>query len=347
MKLPIQTARWIALGIGLPSLFLLLVLLRRLYFSSQENELERLKLWYGSNLIEARDPSLLTRSDTIEIASLDGLANLAEQDQRTILYLPDEEAHHLFVQTQEQLYHYEINNGISPKTLALATPKKTKGRFSFPKLFDSQRNKQLKAAYEHALKGWADAVDKRLSIEGQSHRVAEIAYQLARELGNQGKELEDIRMAAYLHKIGLMDVPNKIVEKKNKLTEKELEILRNHPVHARQHLNQSELLKPIAEAIYYQHERWDGSGQPEGLVGKDIPIGARVITLVNIWSGLSQKRRYRGAWEHKEICRYFSEQAGKQFNPEIIEVFLASVLKFDTSTCEKLVEVSVLTTEEK
>ncbi len=346
LKIPVQTARWIAFGIGLPSLFLLLALLRRFYLSSQQNELERLKLWYGSRLIEARDMNLLARPNKIEIASLDGLANLAEQDQRTILYLPDGNQHHLFVQTSEQLYHYEIGAPNHTQALALPSTQKSHRGFNLPTLINSRRNKDLQAAYEHALKGWADAVDKRLSIEGQSHRVAEMAYQLASELGIQGKELEDIRMAAYLHKIGLMDIPNEIIEKKKKLTQKEMEILRNHPVFARQHLNQTELLKPIAEAIYYQHVRWDGSGQPEGLTGKEIPIGARIITVVNIWSGLSQQRPYRDAWEHEEICRYFSEQAGKQFDPEIVKIFLSSVLKFDTRVCEKTLEANVIETEE-
>ncbi len=330
MNLSVKAARWIALGLGLPSLFLLLISLGQIYRSSQENELERLKIWYGSRLIEARDPNLLTHSNRVEIASLDGLASLAEQDQRTILYLPDGEEQHLFVQTPEQLYHYEIKEQDHSNALGI-DHSKANPFFTLPTRFQSRRTKNLQAAYEHALKGWAEAVDKRLSIEGQHNRIADMAYQLAQELGITGKELEDIRMAAYLHKIGLMNVPNEILEKKKKLTKQEMDILRAHPTYARENLNKTELLKPIAEAIYYQHERWDGTGQPEGLAGDAIPIGARIISVVNVWSGLSQARPYRKAWTQEEVSRYLREAAGKQFDPEILNIFLPKVLKLDTA----------------
>ena len=339
MNLAVRNARFISLVIGLPTLFLLSTLLIQIYRSSQENELARLKIWYGPRLIETRDPSLLTRPNNIEIATLDGLVNLAEQDQRTILYLPDGKQQHLFVQTAEQLYHYEMGLQEETSRVLLNAPKPK--RFSLPEWVRSPRDNKLKEAYEYALKGWADAVDKRLSTEGQSNRVAEMAYRLGVTLGIQGKELEDIRMAAYLHKIGLMDVPDELLEKKKKLSEKELDILRKHPTYAQEHLNQTDLLKPIAEAIYYQHERWDGTGQPDGLAGEEIPIAARIISVVTIWSGLSQPRSYRDAWSLKEICQYYQQQSGKQFDPKIVEVFLKDILDYDMQECENKNEALV------
>ena len=345
-QLPVSAARVIALGVGLPSLFLLFSLLLSIYHSSQESELARLRLWYGSRLIEARDTNLLTRPNQIEIASLDDLANLAEQDQRTILYLADGERRHLFVQMPEQLYHYEINEQDSSSALAAPQSKPRSAGIPLSARLRSRHTKDLEVAYERALKGWAEAVDQRLSLEGQSNRVAEMAYQLGHELGIRGKALEDIRMAAYLHKIGLMDVPDEIVEKKKKLTKRELEILRSHPTFAREHLGDTELLKPIAEAIYYQHERWDGTGQPDGLAGDAIPMGARVISIVNIWYGLSQKRPYRDAWQHEDICRYFREHAGKQFDPRIVDVFLSNILHNELGECLKVLPAAVINAEE-
>ena len=333
LKVPVRNARVTALGLGLVSLALLIAQLAQIYRSSQQNEFARLKLWYGSRLIEARDPSLLARPNIVEIATLDGLASLAEIDQRTILYLSDNGLQHFFVQTPEQLYHYEMD--VYPETSHPLLEKPQEKSFSVFGLLRMPGQKKLKAAYEHALKGWAGAVDKRLSIEGQSERVAEMAYQLAKALGLEGKVLEDIRMAAYLHKIGLMDVPDELLEKKKKLSEKELEILHNHPTYARNHLQQTDLLKPIAEAIYYQHERWDGTGQPEGLAGEDIPIGARIISIVSVWSGLSQSRTYRDAWSQEDICLYFKQKSGQNFDPRFTEVFLTKVIASDSLECQQ------------
>ncbi len=315
ISLPVSVARSIALIVGLPATLGLLLLLQRVYRSTQESELERLRLWYGPLLVEARNPKLLEQRNYIDVTSLDDLATLAEKDQRVILHLSEEAERHFFVQTSEQLYHYAFEEKEQAKHLI----ENQRSRWKLPQI---GKDKNIQNAYEHALKGWAKAVDIRLSMEGQADRIAETAYELAHALKIQGKELEDIRMAAYLHKIGLMNIPDKIVEKKDKLTKKELEILHNHPSYAREHLGTGQLLKPIAEAIYYQHERWDGSGQPEGLEGEEIPLGARIIAIVNVWNGLQQKRSYRDAWEAEEIFNYFREQAGKQFDPNIIAVFL-------------------------
>jgi signal peptidase I len=334
-SLPVSLARSLALVAGLSAALSLLLLFQRVYRSSQENEFERLRLWYGPLLVEARNPQLLEQHNYIDVTSLDDLATLAEKDQRVILHLAEEEERHFFVQTNEQLYHYAFREKQrSTELIANQRPR----RWQLPKI---RRENGLQNAYEHALKGWAKAVDIRLSMEGQADRIAEMAYELAHALNIDGKELEDIRLAAHLHKIGLMNIPDKIVAKKNKLTKKELEILRNHPKYAREHLGSGQLLKPIAEAIYYQHERWDGSGQPEGLQGEEIPLGSRIIAIVNVWNGLQQKRPYREAWTTEEIFDYFREQAGQQFDPNITNVFL----EMKGSESPQVIEAHVLVKE--
>lgn len=206
----------------------------------------------------------------------------------------------------------------------------------------AQKKNEVWDAYEHALKGWAKAVDNKLYSQGQADQIAEMAYKLALALDIRGAELEEIRMAAYLHKIGLMDVPSEVLQKKNKLTEAELELIRNHPAHARDQLSGTELLKPIAESIYYQHERWDGSGHPDGLEGEEIPIGARIISVVNIWNALQQKRPYRDVWEYEKIYQYFHQQAGKQFDPNIVKVFLEMILEEESLGYEEKPEANLI-----
>lgn len=314
LKIPVFAARWISGIVGIPAIILLGILLTRLYRASQKSEWDRAQIWYGSMFIEARDTQMFVSPPQVQIASLDDLAALAEQEQRPIFHLAEDKIHHLLIQTPEQTYHYAIEEE-DPATVII----EEKAKWKLP-LFGKDR--KVKDAYEHALRGWANAVDRKLYQEGEADHLAETAYELAKRLHIRGADLENIRMAAYLHKIGLMDVPDKILEKKNKLTQKELEILRHHPTNARRYLEGAELLKPIAEAIYYQHERWDGSGYPEGLSGESIPIDSRIIAIVNTWNGLSQKRPYRDAWDREDICAYMKEQAGQQFDPRIVETFL-------------------------
>lgn len=318
LQVPVFTARWMAGLLGIPALIFLGILLVQFYHATQKNEWERARLWYGSMFIKARDPQMLTSPQQVEIESVDDLASLAEQEQRPIFHLAEGDIQHLYVQTPEKNYHYAIKDA-QPSTIIIKEERRLP-KWKLPRL---GRDTKVRDAYEHALKGWANAVEKSLYHKGEADRLANMAYELAKELNIRGTELENIRMATYLHKIGLMDVPDEILEKKKKLTEKELDILRQHPMYANKYLTGTELLEPIAKAIYHQHERWDGSGQPDGLSGKDIPVGARIIAIVTTWNGLSQMRPYRKAWENEEICKFLREEAGKQFDPQIVDVFLA------------------------
>ena len=318
LQVPVLTARWIAGLFGIPALIFLGILLGQFYHATQNNEWERARLWYGSMFIKARDPQLLTMPQQVEIESVDDLASLAEQEQRPIFHLAEGDIQHLYVQTPEKNFHYAIKD--APPSPIIIEAERKLPRWKLPRL---SQDTKVRDAYEHALKGWANAVEKSLYHEGEADRLANMAYELAKELKIRGTELENIRMATYLHKIGLMDVPDEILEKKKKLTQKEMDILNQHPMNANKYLTGTELLEPIAKAIYHQHERWDGSGQPDGLSGEEIPIGARIIAVVTAWNGLSQVRPYRKAWKSEEICKFFREEAGKQFDPKIVDVFLA------------------------
>lgn len=321
LPVPVISARWMALLIGVPALIFLGILLIKFYHTTQKSEWERARLWYGSAFIESRDAQLLTAPQQVEIASVDDLASLAEQEQRPIFHFAEGQTHHLFIQTPQRNYHYAITDAAPARAIIEAERKERKPRqWNFPRL---GQDTQAKEAYEFALRGWANAVEKTLYQQGEADRMAEMAYALAERLNIRGAELENIRMAAYLHKIGLMDIPEEILEKKNQLTLKEKEILSQHPVYASKYLHGTALLEPIAKAIYHQHERWDGSGQPDGLHGEEIPLGSRIIAIVSTWNGLSQARPYRKAWEDEEICKYCQSEAGKQFDPKIVEVFLA------------------------
>ncbi len=340
IQLPVYLARWIALLVGIPATLWLIILLTGLYTSTQHSELERVRVWYGKMLIEARNIQLLDSPSRVEIASIDDLANLAEQDQRAILHLPDGNMHHFFVQTAEQLYHYQMEENAHRAEVLPAENQHWSFRLPW-----QQHSMGQPSSYTRALEGWAQAVDMRFYEEGHSQEVAEITEELARALGLRGRALEEVRLGAYLHDIGLMHVPDTIYYKKNKLTKKEWEVMRSHPEQAKENLLQANLQTSVVDIVYYHHERWDGSGYPAGMMGEEIPLGARIVAVTDVWYALKHPRPYREAWSLEEICQFFREQAGVQFDPHIVEVFLDLLSEKYPDECGAIVNAEVEVTD--
>ncbi len=334
LKIPVLLARWIAAGVGIPAVLFLIFSLVQLYTSTQRSELERVRVWYGSMLIEARDMQILDSPRQVEIASIDDLAKFAEQDQRSILHLPDGNSHHFFVQTPEQLYHYQLEENSTGIGVITAPANKENWVARFP--WKHQPSK-LQHSYTRALEGWANAVDMRFYEEGHSEEVAKLTEKLAISLGVRGYALEEIRLGAYLHDIGLMNIPDSIVQKKKKLTKKEWDIIRNHPEQAKAHLTETNLQSSIIDVVHYHHERWDGSGYPEGLRGEEIPLGARIVAVIDVWDALKHPRPYRDSWSSEEICQYFREQSGIQFDPRVTEAFLKLLVEEFPEECEEVI----------
>jgi HD-GYP domain-containing protein (c-di-GMP phosphodiesterase class II) len=189
---------------------------------------------------------------------------------------------------------------------------------------DSQRaNLELSLAYDATLEGWAKALELRdKETEGHSQRVTEMTVRLGRAVGLQDEELVHLRRGALLHDIGKMGIPDSILLKPGPLTETEWEVMRKHPVYAYEMLSPIKYLKPALEIPYAHHEKWDGSGYPQGLKGNNIPLAARAFAIVDVWDALSSDRPYREAWSQEKVCAYLQEQSGKHFDPEIVQAFL-------------------------
>ena len=130
--------------------------------------------------------------------------------------------------------------------------------------------------------GWAKALDLRdHETEGHSRRVVELTLRIARAMGMREDELVHIRRGALLHDIGKMGVPDQILQKPGPLDEKEWEIMRQHPVYAYQWLSPIQYLNKVLDIPYCHHEKWDGSGYPQGLQGERIPLAARLFAIVD------------------------------------------------------------------
>ncbi len=184
-------------------------------------------------------------------------------------------------------------------------------------------NDELEAAYDTTLEGWSHALELRDDeTEGHSQRVTGMTMRLARAFSINSGTLAHIRRGALLHDIGKVGIPDSILYKPGPLNENEWEIMRQHPVYAYNLLSPIEYLRPALDIPYCHHERWDGSGYPRGLKGKEIPLSARIFAVVDVWDALNSDRPYRTAWSPEKITSYLQAEAGKTLDLEVIEVFL-------------------------
>jgi HD-GYP domain-containing protein (c-di-GMP phosphodiesterase class II) len=189
---------------------------------------------------------------------------------------------------------------------------------------DLQRSHlELSLAYDETLEGWSRAMDMRdKETEGHTQRVTEMTLKLARIMGIKEEELVHIRRGALLHDMGKMGVPDNVLLKPGKLNEEEWELMKKHPVYAYEMLSPISFLRPALTIPYCHHEKWDGTGYPRGLKGKQIPLAARIFSVIDVWDALSSDRPYRPAWPKEKVMQYIQDEAGKYFDPKIVDQFL-------------------------
>jgi putative nucleotidyltransferase with HDIG domain len=188
---------------------------------------------------------------------------------------------------------------------------------------NAQLVEALQESYESTLEGWAAALDLRdKETEGHSQRVTLLAVQLAQGMGMSKEDVSYLRQGALLHDIGKMGVPDRILHKNGPLTGEEQSIMRQHPVNAYKMLYPIAHLRPALDIPYCHHEKWDGTGYPRGLKGEEIPLPARIFTLVDVWDALRSNRPYRNAWPVKKTIAYLQQEAGTSFDPNIVKRFV-------------------------
>ena len=190
----------------------------------------------------------------------------------------------------------------------------------------TERTAELAEAYDTTLEGWAKTLEVRdRETEGHSRRVTEMTVRLARAMGCSAEDLIHIRRGAILHDIGKMAVPDEILHKHAGLTEEEFRIIRRHPETAYQLLSPIAFLQRALDIPYCHHEHWDGTGYPRGLKGEEIPLAARIFTVADVWDAIQSNRPYNKAWSRARSLRHMKEEAGRYFDPAVVEAFLGLV----------------------
>ncbi len=184
-------------------------------------------------------------------------------------------------------------------------------------------NASLVEAYDATLEGWVRALDLRdQETEGHTQRVTALTLRLARAMGVPEEELLHIRRGALLHDIGKMAVSDTILLKPGPLSAEEWAIMHQHPNYARDLLWPIPYLRAALDIPTCHHERWDGSGYPQRLRGEEIPLAARIFAVVDVWDALTSDRPYRRACSREEALGYLRREAGRLFDPQVVEAFV-------------------------
>ncbi len=193
------------------------------------------------------------------------------------------------------------------------------------RLFDDlqESNAELEIAYQATLEGWVRALDMRdKETEGHTQRVTTLTRRLALSMGVGEDALLHITRGALLHDIGKMAIPDGILLKPGSLTPEERTLIQKHPVYAYEMLSPIKFLLPALDIPHCHHEKWDGSGYPQGLKGEEIPFAARIFSVVDVWDALVSDRPYRKGLDPIDVKNNILEGSGIHFDPRVVDAFL-------------------------
>ena len=182
---------------------------------------------------------------------------------------------------------------------------------------------ELDHAYVETVLALANAVEEKDSYTGDHvQNVARMALNLGRELSLSEAELEALRFGAILHDIGKIGIPDAILKKPGTLTADEWKVMRQHPVIGERILVPIQHLQEAAKIVRHHHERYDGKGYPDGLRGEAIPLDARILTVVDSYSAIIDRRIYKAPRSHEDAVAELRRCAASQFDPHIVDIFL-------------------------
>ena len=157
---------------------------------------------------------------------------------------------------------------------------------------------------------------------GHSKRVAQISTAIARQLNWPEYEIQNIHYVALLHDIGKINIPDAIMNKPEKLSVEEFNVVKKHPIVGNNILKDIQMIKNVADGVLYHHERYDGRGYPYGLAGEAIPYYARIIAIADAYDAMTSDRFYRDKYPREKVIQEFEQGRGTQFDPDLTDLFL-------------------------
>ncbi|WP_081016633.1 MULTISPECIES: HD domain-containing phosphohydrolase [Pseudomonas] len=187
-----------------------------------------------------------------------------------------------------------------------------------------QRTLQLQESYRAAIRALGRAASYRDNETGDHiQRIGDSAALIAAAIGQPASWCERLRMAAPMHDLGKIGIPDHVLLKQGPLTEQERQVIMEHPGIGYSILHNGamdELTEMAAQIAYCHHEKWDGSGYPRGLSGEAIPLAARIVALCDVYDALRMPRPYKPSWSAQRAQTFIREQAGQHFDPRLVEV---------------------------
>lgn len=200
-----------------------------------------------------------------------------------------------------------------------------KGRDAFFNMLEdiTESYKELEDLFIKLVIAMVNALDAKSPwTKGHTERVTNYALEIAREIGIKDEELENLRLCCLLHDIGKIGIYDVILDKPGKLTDEEFDLIKKHPEKGAEILKPIKQLSKIIPGILHHHERYDGKGYPDGLMGEDIPLCARILHVADSFDSMTADRPYRPAPGVEYAISEFKKYVGLQFDPQVVEAFM-------------------------
>lgn len=189
-------------------------------------------------------------------------------------------------------------------------------------------HQELRETFLGIIMGFAEALEKRDAYTGgHTRRVCSFSLAIGRRLGLPQGQLDELRLSAILHDIGKIGVSDKVLQKNGKLEPEEFAEMKRHPEVGAEILGHVKSLRNMLEGVRHHHEKFNGSGYPDGIQGNQIPLSARIIAVADTFDAMTSNRPYRKALSHQTALDELNAFSGIQFDPEVVEAFQAAYLE--------------------